>query len=510
MNGHRKIQIVIRWWAVAVLIIGWSFIGERFFFDFSQIDDFGVKLYLTVKIIFCIMCFLVCYYMKAGKIKKWIANYRNEIRFVLPIIFIYAVIFLIFYPGIWIGDDMFVLQNASKFDVVWIQGLTITVWDMFWMMLIPVPAFLVLLQQLMLIGIAIKLFSYIDIKKLDKKMKYIAYVPFLLPSTIYYSLFTHRSSTVALLEFIVCIIFICKGKEKFSIKESVLLGILIALLPGMRTETYIIAIAFILAFVLKNKKQKKQIISLVASFMSVCMLIFIATGSNRNRYSMICYESPLAYMLQSELKGENCSNNLRDIARVVNINNIRAKDKSYITTYAWDENSYRGGYTEEDLTAMKSAYWRLVIDNPEIYLKNRILQFMAANEMALADGFPFVLMDHYSFEKELQINNVTDKLLFHPIADKIRSVVYIIKMLLDRSVFRWSYNFIIEIIMILVCAIKSMKERLWDIFLINGAFVCLAGACFLLTPEANMMYYLGVFYLGLFYIFKQIMNGYLK
>lgn len=202
---------------------------------------------------------------------------------------------------------------------------------------------------------------------------------------------------------------------------------------------------------------------------------------------------------------------LEIISHVINLDQIRLGSQDYVSNYIWNDKAYVDGYTDEEFVKMKIAYWDLVWQNPGIFLENRVLQFLAANEMALEDGFPFVLRGHYNFENELQINNADGKfLLFRPISNTFRSICYITKTILDRSVFRWSFNFIIEVVAIIACAFRSIKRREWYELAINAGFLGLTGALFLLTPEANMMYYLGIYYLGLFYIFAWILRKYLK
>lgn len=91
--------------------------GERFFFDFTYFSE-RYQLYFIAKLCYAIMIwFFIKYSLKL--ISKIINDKKKYIEIILPsilVIIFYVIIFLCLYPGIWIGDEYFVLGEASRFS----------------------------------------------------------------------------------------------------------------------------------------------------------------------------------------------------------------------------------------------------------------------------------------------------------------------------------------------------------------------------------------------------------
>ena len=241
-------------WVIWGVIVLWSFIGERFYFDFeNKVTDWW-KLYIPVKIIFMILVgvaiYCICNIAEDRKKRK---KAIELIKYASVVFIPYCLLFLIIWPGIWYGDDMLVLYHASVFQVVWIQGLMITVFDMVLMMLLPIPSMVQFVHIIILSIVAGMCFRFIYSYTKNRIISCLAYLPYIFPPVVYYTFFAHRSCTCGLLAFLFIVLIINEIYFNRSNGNILFIAFLAGVLPGLRTETILLSVFGILALLVESK-----------------------------------------------------------------------------------------------------------------------------------------------------------------------------------------------------------------------------------------------------------------
>lgn len=104
------------------------------------------------------------------------------------------------------------------------------------------------------------------------KWSYCILIIYLLPPTIYHVMFPHRSSLVAILEYIMLLDVLNQYVERRSIfKEErenwIIRGIVYAIIPMLRKETILISIGYMVSLFFINKRENKNSLIKVAAIM---------------------------------------------------------------------------------------------------------------------------------------------------------------------------------------------------------------------------------------------------
>lgn len=513
----NKKKIYIIW----MIFLAWSFVGERFFFDFTYFSE-RYQLYFIAKLCYAIMIwFFIKYSLKL--ISKIINNKKKYIAIILPsilVIIFYVIIFLCLYPGIWIGDEYFVLGEASRFSYCYNQGVIITIINMIEMMFIPIPSFTVVVQIIMM-GIAAAFsLKIILVWSNYSKWSYCILIIYLLPPTIYHVMFPHRSSLVAILEYIMLLDVLNQYVERKSIfKEErenwIIRGIVYAIIPMLRKETILISIGYMVSLFFINKRENKNSLIKVAAIMlgiigsvSIYEKINMTQIDSYSGNAYMCLTLPNLLTENSVGGGVKLEDNLKNINKIIDINKLKEHRTSYAASEAYFT-SLRDRYTKEEFENAKKAFWNIVLSNWKEFLSIRNKVFLVTNSLDENEkpipwwGIGGATQEHTEHMKEmLGLNN---KLLFSPISYSVRQntwnkLLCISKTGKQNSLYRIIWNVIPSLIVIVIIGIYAIftKKMRWLMFLM-GSYAALTAGIFLLCSEASLFYYMAVYWTGLFF-----------
>ena len=196
---------------------------------------------------------------------------------------------------------MLVLSSARNFEIVWLQGAAASLWYIIWLMLIPVPTFLTLLN---ITGISILsgwLIFEIGHNINCKCMKYMRWLFLFNPCIIYFMLYSHRSVDVGILEVLTAVWVLHKisNNETIDLFSCIMIGILTGIFPCFRNETIIISIALLLACLMSNKIQDRSSkMVLVVLPVAIIVCNHIVSAPHREQYDMAFMYKPLPYYIQ--------------------------------------------------------------------------------------------------------------------------------------------------------------------------------------------------------------------
>ncbi len=505
MDKKKVFYIPKSEWMVWGLIVLWSFFGERLYFDFDHKTQDWLELYFPVKIIFMLLTAFAVKCISdivrdAEKRKRTWELVKHGAVVFIP----YFVLLIVTWPGIWYGDDMRVLERASIFQVVWLQGLMATVYDMVLMMLVPVPGIVQLVHIFILSVTAGMSYQLAYACTRNRYISMLVYLPYMLPPVIYYTFYSHRSGTSGLFAylFMILIVYTTYFRSCGHMNNILWISILAGVLPGLRTETILITVTGILAYLIKNRggvsRRGKCILILLPLVIIGCTQL--KTGQHRSTYSMAYMMNPLPIMLNDE-HTVITEDDYAKISRVLDIEVIRKWKPNPIENWCWgSENAYRDGYTKDDFQELKKAFFHMVCQNPKIYLRARWQQYLAANSLSERRPFPFLLKAHHEFFKERQDHGLDEMPAYHPVWKGLR--LALLNGLLLENVLpgRFFWNFLLQVLAVFATAVYGIcrKDLFSSIMLSGGVLLWLC--LFLMTPEANMMYYLPLYYIGNFII----------
>lgn len=297
-------------------------------------------------------------------------------------------------------------------------------------------------------------------------------------------------------------------KKYDNIAQIILVAILAGVLPGLRTETILITGFGILAYLTKCRggvyKRGKCILVIIP--LVIIGFTQLQTGTNRNTYGMAYMMNPLPIMLNSE-ETVITMDDYEKINRVLNIEAIREWEPNPVENWCWGiGNGYRDGYTESEFAELKKAFIHMIFLNPTIYLNARYQQYLAANSLSDRRPFPFLLKEHHEFFQQKQFYGLNSMLAYRPIWKKLRLLLINGLLLENVGWGRFFWNFVPQVLAVFVAAVYGIFRR--DLFCVLMSFggILLWCCLFLMTPEANMMYYLPLYYAGNFVIVMSLLK----
>jgi len=519
-NGTVNRNKIIVWFILFIF----TFVTERVFFQLPI--NYGNKLYIAAKII-CggLLYMLVSFVIRVACLLRDRDERTIAITKYSFIVFLfYFILLILIWPGNWYGDAMNVLHYARHLEVVWLQGLAASLWAIVWLMIVPIPTILTVVNMAgtsILCGI---LLYMLQEKIHNKKIFVLAWLFPLNPCMVYLFFYSHRSIDVAVLEALITVVLIYKIWYKKSLDnfETFVISIAIGIFPCMRTETLLISVALISVCIvskyLLNTFQKYMIVIVPVM---VLLINNVASWEHRTTYDMAYMYNPLPYLLQEEeLRGRNINQDLEKLDKVFDIEEIKTWSLSYVQVWCWvlENDGFRENFTEEEFSEAKMAFWDLVLNNFDKFIEVRWNCFKATMGIDKEDGLLYLLRPHHEFWGDYENLNMSGVKLFTPINEALRLRILNILMFCDKDYnrvfeipYRFFYNGIPACAAIIASAVFSLIKRNKEIFFINGGYVALGIALFLLVPEAQIMYYASILIYGnsiLYYcLFKGIEKG---
>lgn len=485
---------------LVVLLIICSFINDAKFygkpFESLTIKLFTCKIYFVAKILYLI--FVICILLDIRSVVNVRCEKLEIVRKSIPLFIVYMIFFFILYPGIWYGDEMQVITNLRDFEFVCLQGAMVTIWDMVMIMIFPTPA---TIQLVLVIIMSLSCGMVKDIFDgcFSKWVSMLAYVPFLLFPVIYFLFYSHRSSTIAIIE-VFCVVFIIwtiTKKKIISWPNIIILSILIGMFYGFRNETIMLeaGLTIIVIFKLFHDRNRKKFLSILI-IIGMILINEAVVGDTRDNYSWAYMINTLPLLVQSvELK----DNEYEAIDNVIDVSDMKQWDLSYVNNWAWEHANFRE-YTSGDFINLRNTYFKLIFEHPKTFLYYRYKMYSAVTSTDDCPGIIFLLSNHHEFYDEAASYGISDIQFFKPINNYIRCCFANGLLLSPGSLpvmYRFFYTLYPSILGLALLGGFGIHRKKFTYLIISGALLLQGIVIFFAASEATFMYWLPIYYVGI-------------
>ncbi|SEC12477.1 hypothetical protein [Paenibacillus sp. GP183] len=512
---------------VAVIHCVITVITDSTIFDPSKVFN-SVEYYVFKPLVFI---FIFLFWQAVGLFYKGLRN-KNEVCVIfLKHFLIYFGIMIGFlilvWPGVWRSDDIVVFSYARLLELEYWQHFVTAAFDIFCLMIIPLPAGIVIMQVLFISLIFAYIITNCEILFFKSKLVDLMYIPFLLPTIIDNNLFPLRSGLYAFLVllFFFHVIFKYKNNNKVTWHNVFFWAALISIIAVWRSEAiYYVLLAPVVILLLfrKNVDNKKLALLLLIVIISTSILNNIQNRGlqkQNSNYKLSAISEPLASLLKVDLKGNNVNKHLIEIDKVVNVELLKTHGGMEALFYL---GGVRPNYTPKDYNNMLKSFAYLTLNNMKPVLENRLSNFKEAsgfktipNSTILNSSELFKLVSPYD-QNPLYRDFI--RIPFNqPVSVELREkVVKILELRridnyhLTTPLYSFFYNVFPCVIFLLFMMIYYLFKREWGmaslLILILGAFPLI----FFTAPAPYFMYYIPIFLFSyayaMFFIISQLMK----
>lgn len=533
------VHFLVSFWTDRLIFryVTWDFSGWKQ--ALKSLETIGVKLSFLVLLII----------LWQGIFSFFVRTERRFRRFALFYLTVMLALLLLTWPGIWRMDEFGLLSSSVQlFPHFWQNWIT-SVWYIYALMLLPFPAG-VIATQLVIVSLIYArvvcgaLDEYdlsvkergirTDTDKESKKRAGFAAllsIPFFLLPVLDSNLYPMRMSMYAFLELLL-LSELYRAAQAFqrarragqtsggmtacgadpsavTARVTPALVCLAAVVTVWRTEAiYYLALFPVSMLAIEGwRRCYKRILLYFMAF----LILFVPQKigeklTSGQQYQLTSIVLPLVpLVLAAQQDGE------REILEQINlvvdtdvIERAAAQGKNGISMF-WSEPDFqRTDYTAEDFAGFQSAYHKLIIKYPLVFLKERWQTFLSSTDL-LEDTtqlFSDTGVENY--------RNFAQYPLSRPISDNIRTCV--IKKLECRRnadykekhpIADWVYSPVPAVVILAVILIAEMLRKRWMAALLVLTACLRVPLVFLTAPSRLFMYYYSVWLIGyvlLFYI----------
>lgn len=452
---------------------------------------------------------------------------RSFVKYTLIYFGINMCMLLLTWPGIWRMDEFGILNSAVLlFPVFWQSYLT-SIFYIFSMMLLPFPAGVIIVQcacASLVVGYVICVF-----KKHFGKWGLFGFAPFLFLPVLDSNLYPMRMSVYAFWELLLLILVyeLWNETEKNEtttpspcFKKAVLAGltILAAIVTVWRTEAiyYILLFPILLCILFKAKIDKKTLTKTICIYLVCTLVLFVPQKlgdqfTSGNQYDLTSVVLPLVPLVEKAADEGTCDEELSAINNVVRVDIAVQGAKAGMSGIKlfWSNPFFqREEYTDEEYSAFKSSYYKLILKYPTVFLKERWTCFMQSSDLLENTTELFTRNDVANYTT-FQTYPLTQ-----PVSDSLRSNT--IKLLEWKSMQDYTqkkagypivYGAYIPMAIMLLATLYCLLRKRWAEFFILALPLVKIPLIFLTAPSRLFMYYYSLYMIGyvlFFYILLQL------
>lgn len=492
-----------------------TFATDRFFFEYS-LFSFGnskeciLSLYnWAVKAVFLIL--LVAGWQLLG---KTVEKYKNKEKIARERLFYAGIYFLLMmillllvYPGAWRMDEFGILRDAKTLMPTFWQGYLTSYFYIFSLMLIPVPAGVVVVQNVV-ISLCVGFLGERAQRILHLKHRVWLLLPFLAFPVLDSNMYPMRMSVYVFLEASLAGVFLSSimEKRKLTKKETWFAVLLTAVVAVWRTEGiyYIlwIPVVYLVTFwKLESKKKKLQFIAITV--LATIMLMIpqnlgnkMISGDQYEITSMVLPLAPLLCEAQEEQQEE-----LDIIDKVIDVNIMiqgYESGKSGISVF-WSEPALiKGNYTRQEYKEFKNAYYSLIEKYPVVFLKERVETFINSNGI-LMNTTELYDTDEVANYVEFREEYTGGQGIFTGVRKLVLSILEL-RSITDYnkklSVYYVVYSFLPQLLVLIAAAVFCFIRRKWSSLFILLGVLGKVPLIFITAPSLLFMYYYGIYLTG--------------
>ena len=294
---------------------------------------------------------------------------------------IMGVFFLLTWPGIFKGDEFYVIKSALNFTLSPAQSGLTSIFYIVALLLFPSMATIPFLQLLIICSI----FAYImkNIRELfPSKKSWCFMIVFLLLPVIDGNLFTLRATLVGwIFLLIICGLYFAYQKGVLSPAWLFALSAFSGLIMAWRSEyLYLLVLLPIACLWLKLVNFKKALLMafVIALSFSACNVPNKIALNGSNKYPISLVLNPIANLFTEveDLKGPDVYDDVMTINELVDVQLLRRSASVRNISQYWNIEDV---LPKEQLSRFMKASLRLIIYNPDKFLKYRVLTFLHTN-----------------------------------------------------------------------------------------------------------------------------------
>lgn len=412
------------------------------------------------------------------------------------------------YPGAWRMDEFGILRDARTLMPTFWQGYLTSYLYIFSLMLIPTPAGVVAVQcaiNSLCIGYVCEKAENI----LGIKRKIWLLLPFFAFPVLDSNMYPMRMSVYVFLELLLAAVFVSAilEKRKFTKQEMFLVIFLTAICSVWRTEGIYYCLWIPLVFVVtfwKAENRKKKCFFVGATITFTLMVMLPQTVGNKlvsgDQYEITSMVLPIAPLL-TEAEEHQEKEVIETIDKVLDTEIMIAgyrEGKSGISVF-WSEPSLvKTGYTSDEYAEFKSAYYKLILKYPAVFLKERWETFVNSNG---------ILMDTTSLFENREVPNYVEFTeeytgVFSISSNLRKTVLSILEMRSfqdynqKKALFYVIWSFLPQFVILLVVALLLFIKKKWSSLMVCVGVIAKVPLIFLTAPSLLFMYYYGIYLIG--------------
>lgn len=502
-------------------------IFEYVMWDFSNVTQM-VKTAMTygAKAVFLLVLIgiyqgLYFFFVKADK---------RLVKYTLIYFCVNMVLLFLVWPGIWRMDEFGILNSAVKLLPVFWQNYLTSLFYVFSLMLIPVPAGVIIMQCALIslmAGYIIRFFV-----NCFGKSGLLAFLPFLFFPVLDSNLYPMRMSLYGVLELFLLVLLFEKQRNRKEIIENtekkdheteegkyhkgkrgirgswMFICILGAIVTVWRTEAvyYFILFPLLLVILFIKNMDRKALVRIICTYLACALCLFIPQTvgdkmTSGNQYDLTSVVLPLVPLVEEAYGREECREQLNAVDQVIDVEMAAegAKEgKSGISLF-WSRPDFQREYTDEQYKEFKSAYYGLIVKLPEVFLKERWDCFVHSVDLLQNTTEIFSARGVVNYDVFKEYPGTA------PVNEGVRNAV--IKILEWRSMgdyetkkagYALVYGHIAPICILLFAWGICLVRRKWRGFFLLSLPLVKAPLIFLTAPSRLFMYYYSLYLIGYF------------
>ncbi len=324
------------------------------------------------------------YYLLLYVLKKLYQKDTALLSYAKPFLLYFGcmtVLWIMTWPGIFKGDEFYVIKAVTNFDLSPAQSGLTSFFYMIALMFFPSMATIVLFQ-LIIVCCIVAILMHDLTEWIPGKLSYLLWIPLFFFPVLDGNLFTLRATIVGYLFLYLVIKFYCLCKtEQANTKSVWIMAVLCGLLIAWRSE-YIYLLLFLPLgfFLLKKISLKKAVLFLLIGFISfqVCNIPNKIALNGSNKYPISLVLNPLANMFTEveTLKGPDVYDDIMTINELVDVQLLKQSASPRNISQYWNIPDI---LEKDTLNRFMSASFRLIAYNPGKFLKYRIQTFAYTN-----------------------------------------------------------------------------------------------------------------------------------
>lgn len=512
---------------LAIAVVHWllSFFTDRFIFhyvtwDFSNLTQ-TIKTAMTfgAKAVFLLV--LIALWQGAFFYVK-----KADRRFVRNSLIYFGINFLVLFlvwPGIWRMDEFGILNSAVNLIPVFWQNYLTSIFYVFSLMLLPFPAGVVIVQCAVISLAAGFVITWFE--KRFGKWGLLSFIPFLFFPVLDSNLYPMRMSIYAFLELVLLVILAEKSEKsdhdmsrntQMKKKKDILFVciVLAAIVTVWRTEAiyYLLFFPLLLWILFAKNWSRKKLVQTIYGYLILSLVLLVPQTvgdklTSGNQYDLTSVVLPLVPLVEAADASDSCQEELAAIDEVINVDVAvqgAKENKSGISLFWGNPDFQRMDYTDDEYAQFKSAYYRLILKYPTVFLQERFMCFMQSVDLLENTTELFSKKDVSNYE------TFGTYPLTNPLNETLRNRTICFLEWRSASDYKHKkagYSFVYgpfpPIVILLVSWAYCLLRKKWKQFFILSLPLIKVPLIMLTAPSRLFMYYYSLFLIGyvlLFYL----------